>query len=140
MTNDKNNETPEPEAAISELKINAMKECDGWVVRCKRLMGKCEESGLNGLDDLSQARMAFNEARITWLERAAGVMDVDVRRAIINDHLDLFWADTEGEILRDDDGKPLKKIELVADVMALTVAADDALKVINGDATEETEA
>lgn len=140
MTNDKNNGSEEsPEAVRDLLKAQAMNECNDWVVRCKRLMGKCEESGLNGLDDLSEARMAFNEARITWLERACGVMDVDVRRAVINGHLDLFWADHEGEIMRDEEGVPLQEIEGVADIVALTVPADKALKVISGE-TDDKEA
>tara|TARA_R100001463_G_scaffold88_3_gene442 strand:+ start:4687 stop:5097 length:411 start_codon:yes stop_codon:yes gene_type:complete len=118
---------------MSELKANAMMECNDWVERCKKLIKSADEQ----ISQLAENRLALNECRITWLERAAGVMQVDVRRDISDDQLDVFWSDTEGNILRDPDTEePLQKIELVSDIMALTVPSDKALEVIKGQAEE----
>ncbi len=118
---------------MSELKASAMQECNDWVVRCQRSIQNIDDDIARMADD----RLCINESRITWLERAAGVMQVDVRRDIVNDSLDLFWADTEGNILRDEEtNEPIKKITQVADIMALTVPSEDALKVLKGEAEE----
>ena len=118
---------------ISELKANAMMECKDWVDRTKRSMAHADEQ----INKYAEIRLGMNECRITWLERAAGVMQVDVRRDVVNDELDVFWSDTEGNILRDEEtGEPIKRIDTVADIMALTVPNEEALKVLKGEAEE----
>lgn len=48
------------------------------------------------------------EGRLLWLERAAGVMRVDVVRSAEHgdNSIQLYWADTDGVIVLTDEGEP----------------------------------
>ena len=114
------------DAKVRELRFEAMKECQFHVDRCARLLGKAEANR----DDLSEAIMAFTEGRITWLERAAGVVGVDVRRGVFDSYMGLYWSDTDGVILMDEDDPetPLFEVKTIDDLMSRTVSPEGAVE------------
>ena len=70
-----------------------------------------------------------NETRITWLERAALVLQIDVRRCSYRNDVALAWSTNEGDIIRleesditpEDDGiavgDPMKIFNSVEDLL-----------------------
>jgi len=113
--------------AVSELKLAAMQECKGWVEQITDVIHRTE----NELDKLQGIIHVVLEARLTWLERACGVMDIDVRRGVFGGAVGLYWADVDGNIVmtEDDPNKPEFELVSIDDVMSLTIPSDAADRV-----------
>ncbi len=113
--------------AVSEMKSAAMNECKQWVDQITGVLERTEDE----MAKLQGIVHVVLEARITWLERACGVMDIDVRRAVFDGAVGLFWADVDGNIVMTEDDPEKPELELVSmdDVMGLTIPPDIADKI-----------
>lgn len=98
------NGVDEQEAGKLELRKMAVRECGQWLNRINPQLDKMQVER----DYLNDGIMTLHEARLTWLERAANVLGVDVRRGVFDDpggdkRLGLYWADVDGAIIMDED-------------------------------------
>ncbi len=52
----------------------------------------------------------------TWLERLAGMLNVPITRMMVEDTVQLAWADTDGDPVVDEDGKVIHPIQTFEDL------------------------
>lgn len=72
--------------------------------------------------ELFEERLAVDELVITWLERLAAMMRVDVTRLMMTHSVSLVWADTDGDPVTDESGDVLHYIESFDDITQLVVS------------------
>ena len=78
----------------AEMRKNAIEECGRFLDLIHPTLSDLEADR----DRISNAIMVVHESNMTWLERLAGVLDIDVRRGVFANHMGLYW-----EIIRADD-------------------------------------
>jgi len=119
-----NNENNEQQVDAKELRKMAVTECGQWLDRIMPLLSDMEQKR----DTANQLIMSLHESRMTWLERAANVIDVDVRRGVFDGHFGLYWSDVDGNILQDEEtGKPVLEMTCIGDLYKCLTTKDDAL-------------
>ncbi len=126
------------ESESESLRKSAIKECADWLARISPHL----EELLGEQERLRNAILCVHEARLTWLERLAGVMDIDVRRGVFNNSMGLFWSDTDGNILMDDDADfplPAHEITCFEDLANLMTTKEVAIKLAKGVGEEDAE-
>lgn len=124
------------EVTADELRSRAIKECGDWIDR----VTPCLEELKDERDRLNNAIMVVHESRLTWLERLAGVMMIDVRRAVFDNRMGLYWADTDGNILRDEEtDEPLHLVDTIEDLAKLTTTNEVVSQIASGEASKEGE-
>jgi hypothetical protein len=122
---------------VDDLRNSAIKECGDWLDR----ITPCLEELTDERDRLNDAVMVVHESRLTWLERLAGLMDIDVRRGVFGNHMGLYWSDTDGNILRDEESDlPIHEVRTFEDLVKLTTTPDVALRIAKGEEAPEGEA
>jgi len=62
-----------------------------------------EEALFENLQRLQREKLAVDELRVTWLERLAMMLRVDVSRVMDGAAVKLVWADTDGDPVTDDE-------------------------------------
>jgi len=105
-----------------KLRTEAINECKLWVDMANNVL----ITNRDKVKDITNLMTLTNESRITWLERCAMVLNIDVRRTHVGAELVLAWSDMEGNILREDDSedsKPLRTFTCVEDLLNLRVDA-----------------
>lgn len=112
-------------SADDQMKTDAINECKRWVDKSIELNTRFTKEQ----HDASAAMALTNETRITWLERAALVLQIDVRRCSYRNDVALAWSTNEGDIIRleesditpEDDGiavgDPMKIFNSVEDLL-----------------------
>ena len=114
------------------LRKSAIKECTEWIDRITPHL----EALFDEQERLNNAIMCVHESRLTWLERLAGVLDIDVRRGVFAKKMGLFWADVDGNILMDSDPDfplPSHEITSAADLLKLTTTKEAAVALAMGE-------
>ena len=120
----------------AELRKNAVAECGRFL----DLIIPSLESATDERDRLNDTIMVINESRLTWLERLAGILDIDVRRGLFDGHIGLYWADVDGNILLEDDTEnPAHEIINAGDLLKLTTTRDAAVAIAKGELEPEGE-
>ena len=134
---EENKTTGEAEGFTGEdLRNSALKECGEWLDR----INPCLEDLKAERDRLNDAVMVVHESRLTWLERMAGIMDIDVRRGVFGNHMGLFWSDTDGNILRDEESDlPVHEVKTIEDLVKLTTTKEAAVQIAKGGGVNEGE-
>ena len=90
---------------------------------------------------MNNAITVVHESRLTWLERLAGVLGIDVRRGVFNKQMGLYWSDTDGNILLDEEsGLPLHEVDTFEDLVKLTTTKEAAVEIAKGAEVTEGEA
>ena len=105
----------------AEMRKNAIEECGRFLDLIHPTLSDLEADR----DRISNAIMVVHESNMTWLERLAGVLDIDVRRGVFANHMGLYWADVDGNILMDDDPDfptPAHEIIRADDLLKLTTS------------------
>tara|TARA_R100000808_G_C2150233_1_gene158903 strand:- start:1778 stop:2206 length:429 start_codon:yes stop_codon:yes gene_type:complete len=112
-------------SADDQMKTDAVNECKRWVDKSIELRTRFS----NEHHDLAAAIAMTNETRITWLERAALVLQIDVRRCNYRDDVALAWATSEGDIIRleESDIAPEDTTVFVGDPMRVFETVEDLL-------------
>tara|TARA_R110002051_G_scaffold325343_2_gene427231 strand:+ start:100 stop:525 length:426 start_codon:yes stop_codon:yes gene_type:complete len=123
--------------SVDELRNSAIKECGDWLDRITTVL----EEQKDERDILNNAITVVHESRLTWLERLAGVLGIDVRRGVFDKHMGLYWSDTDGNILLDEEsGLPLHEVDTFESLVKLTTTKEAAVKIAKGEEVTEGEA
>ena len=117
------------EVDAAELRKMAVRECGQWLDRIMPLFSEMEQKR----DAANQIISFLHESRMTWLERAANVLDVDVRRGVFDGHFGLFWSDVDGNILLEEETeKPQLEIANMSDLYKCLTTKEGALTMLAG--------
>tara|TARA_R110000824_G_scaffold60696_6_gene162076 strand:+ start:6542 stop:6979 length:438 start_codon:yes stop_codon:yes gene_type:complete len=122
----------------AEMRKNAIEECGRFLDLIRPTLSDLEADR----DRISNAIMVVHESNMTWLERLAGVLDIDVRRGVFANHMGLYWADVDGNILMDDDPDfptPAHEIIRADDLLKLTTTREGIAAIAKGEMSPEGE-
>lgn len=106
------------EEARQEMIVQGRTHLEVTLRELNHLTGK-EESLLEEIKHIARTVSLLKEHKVTWLERICMMMGINAARKVMGEEIMLCFADTDGDIVNDEEGVPLHQIHTFEDISCL---------------------
>ena len=80
-----------------------------------------EDEMIEEIKHVARQRAVLKEYKVTWLERLCMMMGINAARKLVGEDILLCFADTDGDILNDEEGVPMHQIHTFDDISCLMI-------------------